>query len=116
MLFRSVHCCKIAIDVDDLVRDATVDAPTIGMILCKSKKKTMVEYALRGVDPPPWAYPPSEPLCQQQYWVAFVGHVVVVAANGAVGAGALAFSQVSALVGQHAHDAVCPAFYGLVVA
>ena len=38
--------------VDDLVRDATVDAPTIGMILCKSKKKTMVEYALRGVDTP----------------------------------------------------------------
>lgn len=38
--------------VDDLVRDAAFDAPTIGMILCKSKKKTMVEYALRGVDTP----------------------------------------------------------------
>ncbi|MGB4115046.1 MAG: PDDEXK nuclease domain-containing protein [Polaromonas sp.] len=38
--------------VDDLVRDAAVDAPTIGMILCKSKKKTMVEYALRGVETP----------------------------------------------------------------
>jgi predicted nuclease of restriction endonuclease-like (RecB) superfamily len=38
--------------VDDLVRDAAVDAPTIGMILCKSKKKTMVEYALRGMDTP----------------------------------------------------------------
>jgi predicted nuclease of restriction endonuclease-like (RecB) superfamily len=38
--------------VDDLVRDAKMDAPTIGMILCKSKKKTMVEYALRGVETP----------------------------------------------------------------
>jgi predicted nuclease of restriction endonuclease-like (RecB) superfamily len=38
--------------VDDLVRDARVDAPTIGLILCKSKKKTMVEYALRGVQTP----------------------------------------------------------------
>jgi predicted nuclease of restriction endonuclease-like (RecB) superfamily len=38
--------------VDDLVRDAAVDAPTIGLILCKSKKKTMVEYALRGVQTP----------------------------------------------------------------
>ena len=38
--------------VDDLVRDATFDAPTIGLILCKSKKKTMVEYALRGVETP----------------------------------------------------------------
>jgi predicted nuclease of restriction endonuclease-like (RecB) superfamily len=38
--------------VDDLVRDAAFDAPTIGMILCKSKKKTMVEYALRGVETP----------------------------------------------------------------
>lgn len=38
--------------VDDLVRDPKVDAPTIGMILCKSKKKTIVEYALRGVDTP----------------------------------------------------------------
>jgi predicted nuclease of restriction endonuclease-like (RecB) superfamily len=38
--------------VDDLVRDPQVDNPTIGMILCKSKKKTMVEYALRGVQTP----------------------------------------------------------------
>lgn len=38
--------------VDDLVRDPTHDAPTIGLILCKSKKKTMVEYALRGVQTP----------------------------------------------------------------
>ena len=38
--------------VDDMVRDPLVDAPTIGMILCKSKKKTIVEYALRGVETP----------------------------------------------------------------
>ncbi|MEO5794500.1 MAG: PDDEXK nuclease domain-containing protein [Rhodoferax sp.] len=38
--------------VDDLVRDPAHDAPTIGMVLCKSKKKTMVEYALRGVQTP----------------------------------------------------------------
>ena len=38
--------------VDDLVRDPKRDEPTIGMILCKSKKKTMVEYALRGVQTP----------------------------------------------------------------
>ena len=38
--------------VDDLVRDPKHDTPTIGLILCKSKKKTMVEYALRGVETP----------------------------------------------------------------
>ena len=38
--------------VDDLVRDPKHDAPTIGLVLCKSKKKTMVEYALRGVETP----------------------------------------------------------------
>jgi predicted nuclease of restriction endonuclease-like (RecB) superfamily len=38
--------------VDDLVRDKAVDAPTIGILLCKSKKETMVEYALRGIDTP----------------------------------------------------------------
>jgi predicted nuclease of restriction endonuclease-like (RecB) superfamily len=38
--------------VDDLVRDKAVDAPTIGLILCKSKSATMVEYALRGVETP----------------------------------------------------------------
>jgi hypothetical protein len=34
------------------VRNPAIDAPTIGMILCKSKKKTMVEYALRGMESP----------------------------------------------------------------
>jgi predicted nuclease of restriction endonuclease-like (RecB) superfamily len=38
--------------VDDLVRDAKHDAPTIGMVLCKSAKKSVVEYALRGVSTP----------------------------------------------------------------
>jgi hypothetical protein len=38
--------------VDDLVRNPALDAPTIGMILCKSKKKTMVEFALRGMESP----------------------------------------------------------------
>lgn len=38
--------------VDDLVRDKTMDAPTIGLILCKSKKGTVVEYALRDTTSP----------------------------------------------------------------
>ncbi len=38
--------------VDDLVRDKAVDAPTIGLILCKSKKGTVVEYALRDTNTP----------------------------------------------------------------
>lgn len=38
--------------VDDLVRDKVRDAPTIGLILCKSQSAVMVEYALRGVETP----------------------------------------------------------------
>ena len=38
--------------VDDLVRDRTQDGPTIGLILCKSKKHTKVSYALRGIATP----------------------------------------------------------------
>lgn len=38
--------------VDDLVRDKKMDAPTIGLILCKSKKGTVVEYALRDIATP----------------------------------------------------------------
>jgi predicted nuclease of restriction endonuclease-like (RecB) superfamily len=38
--------------VDDLVRDPVHDAPTIGMVLCKNAKKSVVEYALRGVSTP----------------------------------------------------------------
>jgi YhcG PDDEXK nuclease domain len=34
------------------VRDPKHDAPTIGILLCKTKKKTIVEYALRGIETP----------------------------------------------------------------
>lgn len=37
--------------VDDLLRSVG-DAPTIGMVLCKNKDKTDVEYALRGMTQP----------------------------------------------------------------
>ena len=37
--------------VDDLLRHPD-DQPTIGMVLCKSKENTVVEYALRGVKTP----------------------------------------------------------------
>ncbi len=37
--------------VDDLVRDKD-DNPTIGLLLCKSKKKFTAEYALRGINRP----------------------------------------------------------------
>jgi predicted nuclease of restriction endonuclease-like (RecB) superfamily len=38
--------------VDDLLRDKRHDAPTIGLLLCKSKEKTIVEYALQGMSKP----------------------------------------------------------------
>ncbi|MEB3213247.1 MAG: PDDEXK nuclease domain-containing protein [Leptolyngbyaceae bacterium] len=37
--------------VDEILRHPA-DNPTIGIILCKSKRKTTVEYALRGLDAP----------------------------------------------------------------
>ena len=37
--------------VDDLLRHPD-DQPTIGMVLCKSKENTIVEYALRGINTP----------------------------------------------------------------
>jgi YhcG PDDEXK nuclease domain len=37
--------------VDDLLRQAE-DKPTIGIILCKSKNQTIVEYALRDMNKP----------------------------------------------------------------
>ena len=37
--------------VDDLLRTAG-DAPTIGIVLCKDRNKTDVEYALRGMSQP----------------------------------------------------------------
>ena len=38
--------------VDDLMRHETDDNPTIGLILCKSKRKTKAEYALRNLNTP----------------------------------------------------------------
>jgi predicted nuclease of restriction endonuclease-like (RecB) superfamily len=38
--------------VDDLVRDKAHDAPTIGLLLCKNKERTLVEYALQGMSKP----------------------------------------------------------------
>jgi predicted nuclease of restriction endonuclease-like (RecB) superfamily len=38
--------------VDDLVRDKAHDAPTIGLLLCKNKEHTIVEYALQGMTKP----------------------------------------------------------------
>ena len=37
--------------IDDKLRRPT-DNPTIGIILCRSKKKSIVEYALRGMNQP----------------------------------------------------------------
>jgi hypothetical protein len=37
--------------VDDLLRHEA-DQPTIGIILCKTKNKTIAEYALRDVQKP----------------------------------------------------------------
>ncbi len=37
--------------VDDLLRHPD-DKPTIGLLLCKSKRKLVVEYALRGLNSP----------------------------------------------------------------
>jgi hypothetical protein len=38
--------------VDAKLRDKDVDRPTIGLILCKSKKNEIVEFALRGTTTP----------------------------------------------------------------
>lgn len=38
--------------VDDLMRDASVDGPTIGMLLCRGKNRVVAEYALRDIDKP----------------------------------------------------------------
>lgn len=38
--------------VDDVLRDKVHDAPTIGLLLCKSKSQTIVEYALQGMSKP----------------------------------------------------------------
>lgn len=38
--------------VDDLIRDKNIDNPTIGLILCKGKNQTIVEYSLRDIQKP----------------------------------------------------------------
>lgn len=38
--------------VDDLVADKTMDKPTIGILICKSKDDMVVEYALRDLNKP----------------------------------------------------------------
>ncbi len=38
--------------VDDLVRDAVVDGPSIGLLLCKKKDELVAEYALRDIHKP----------------------------------------------------------------
>lgn len=38
--------------VDDLVRDAAVDGPTIGILLCRGKNRVVAEYALRDINKP----------------------------------------------------------------
>ena len=37
---------------DDKLRDPVRDAPAIGLILCKSKKSTTVEYAMKNIHSP----------------------------------------------------------------
>ncbi len=38
--------------VDDQLRDADVDGPSIGLILCKDRNRIVVEYALRNAGRP----------------------------------------------------------------
>ena len=38
--------------VDDLVRDAQADGPTIGLLLCRAKNRVVAEYALRDIQKP----------------------------------------------------------------
>ena len=38
--------------VDDLLRDPDVDAPTIGLLLCRTRDQVVAEYALRDINKP----------------------------------------------------------------
>ena len=38
--------------VDDLVRDRSIDKPTLGLILCREKNRVVAEYALRDIEKP----------------------------------------------------------------
>ena len=53
--FRPEHAGKLNFylsAVDDLLRDANVDGPTIGLLLCRTKNRVVAEYALRDIDKP----------------------------------------------------------------
>ena len=42
---------RFKVRVDDLLKHPD-DQPSVGMVLCKSKNKTLVEYALRDLNKP----------------------------------------------------------------
>jgi len=53
--FRPEHAGKLNFylsAVDDLIRDAKIDGPTLGLLLCRSKNRVMAEYALRDIHKP----------------------------------------------------------------
>ena len=53
--FRPEHAGKLNFylsAVDDLVRNPAIDGPSIGLLLCRSKNRVMVEYALRDIYKP----------------------------------------------------------------
>jgi predicted nuclease of restriction endonuclease-like (RecB) superfamily len=53
--FRPEHAGKLNFylsAVDDQLRDPEVDGPSIGLLLCRSKNRVMVEYALRDIHKP----------------------------------------------------------------
>lgn len=53
--FQPEHAGKMTFylsAVDDLVRDASVDQPTLGLILCRKQNRLIAEYALRDIARP----------------------------------------------------------------
>lgn len=38
--------------VDDMLAEKGIDKPTIGLLICKNKDNTIVEYSLRDIDKP----------------------------------------------------------------
>jgi len=53
--FRPEHAGQINFylsAVDELLRDAVTDGPTIGLVLCRAKNRIIAEYALRDIDKP----------------------------------------------------------------
>ena len=54
-VFKPEHAGKMNFylsAVDDLIRDADKDGPTIGLLLCKDKNRVLAEYALRDIHKP----------------------------------------------------------------